>query len=339
VCLPPETLGGSERRARRTTKYKNAYPEHHSYTSSTQTTYLNHYLPYQLLIMPQPQWSPTAILQLCNDRRCVGYAPSTRQKCTIKIRKDNVNRCNSIVADMAWQAPDPVLLAPKLRELAGCGLCVRYHQYQIGKMVEKWSARIRAAFPAPISRVGRGGTARRSAGPEELTPAQRDRAEIEALQATIAAAEEEVRTARRRLNLLQNASRASSVSRVSTSTLNVPTVSSTSHSSSPTRSRTVSPTPPHAVPTPAPARGSSHTVPTPRCRRTHVRRISIDEECGICYEEMMSEGDSTLVWCKCGCGKSVHTECFEEWRKTCVGARTAAKCVNCRREWEDRCGC
>jgi hypothetical protein len=215
-------------------------------------------------------WSPTTILQLCNDSRCVGHAPSKSRKCLARIRKANVQRCTSIIADMAQQTPDAVLLAPQLRLLAECGLCVRWHQYQIDAMVGKWSERMRAAFPA--AQVG-----------PQVIPAP------------------------------------------------VPST---------TRARTVSPTPPHTVRTPASVPGPSRTVPVPRCHRTHVRRLPTDEECSICCDEVvMSEGDGTLVWCKSGCGKSVHKECFEVWRQSCVRARKAATCVYCRGKWKDTCGC
>jgi len=53
-----------------------------------------------------------------------------------------------------------------------------------------------------------------------------------------------------------------------------------------------------------------------------------EDSCPICYEGMHGIAQKKLVFCE-ECGNSLHTECFEQWR------RSAAKltCVWCRAKW------
>ena len=75
----------------------------------------------------------------------------------------------------------------------------------------------------------------------------------------------------------------------------------------------------------------------PRCTQTHVRRLPIADECPICYEAMTEEG---LVWCKRGCGQSVHGECMDAWKASLVAGGNLVRCTMCRGRWEDgECGC
>jgi len=54
----------------------------------------------------------------------------------------------------------------------------------------------------------------------------------------------------------------------------------------------------------------------------------IDESCPICMEDFETEGED-LDYCKYGCGKSVHYNCFIIWKKKNIG-----NCVFCRTDWE-----
>ncbi|KAH8723779.1 hypothetical protein GQ44DRAFT_619687, partial [Phaeosphaeriaceae sp. PMI808] len=94
-----------------------------------------------------PQWSPEDVLQLCDDGRCVGYAPSKRRKCMMRISYGNEMECQYLISEMAEEQPNADLLEPKLRRLAQHGLCVQFHQNQVDDMVRKWSLRIRTAYP------------------------------------------------------------------------------------------------------------------------------------------------------------------------------------------------
>lgn len=47
-------------------------------------------------------------------------------------------------------------------------------------------------------------------------------------------------------------------------------------------------------------------------------------------DDEYDEEEGELVWCKDGCGQSVHKDCFETWKKECEDRGRAATCVNCR---------
>lgn len=73
-----------------------------------------------------------------------------------------------------------------------------------------------------------------------------------------------------------------------------------------------------------------------RSKRVLVPQRPLDESCPICFEDMNSnsegDGDSNLIYCKGGCGKSVHTTCFEQWREF---KSNKPQCVWCRAKWID----
>jgi hypothetical protein len=73
------------------------------------------------------------------------------------------------------------------------------------------------------------------------------------------------------------------------------------------------------------------------CTRTHVRRLDIDDECPICQEDYRA--DDSLVWCKDGCGRTVHRDCFQEWQAHLDNSETSATCAFCRKVWASDCEC
>jgi hypothetical protein len=278
------------------------------------------------------------------------------------IRYDNLKRVNSLVAEIATQEPDAQLLRPKLHRMAQYGLCVRYHQYQVDDMVDKWTSRIRVAFlpvAAPHSHrnIERSAISSRASSVQthstsSVASSVPDHSEIQTLQETIAAMQETIRVAQRQLERLQYAPPpASSLSRVSTddiSTLRL-SRSSTIQSVATARSdsvRPAAPSPPVRTVQAQPPAMSRVVEPTSgsvagRCTRAHVRRLPLDEECAICYDDVpLSRCEpSALVWCKSGCGRSVHRECFEAWETSCAQESRAATCTHCRTRWEDGCAC
>lgn len=106
----------------------------------------------------------------------------------------------------------------------------------------------------------------------------------------------------------------------------------------------------------------SHSA-TPSCTLTHVRRLPLDptSSCPICYEPMTASTssstnafntnspsvdahiDTDTVWCKAGCGQSVHTSCMDAWRASCAvlytGRGAEVRCTMCRTRWEGDCAC
>lgn len=235
--------------------------------------------------------------------------------------------------------------------------------------------RRRIPYPASSSMVSDG----LSSTVTSPTVSISDESEIETLQANIADMQESIRIAQHRLIQLlcarptarASSTRDSSVSRVLTSDGWTLGVESDEEAASPPRltqrraniapaSRPVAPqvpssvtrvlspprqrTPPREVSPPVPRAQAAPARPIlqSRCSRTHVRRLNIDDICSICYddEDDVSECDaSELVWCKSGCGRSVHKDCFEVWQRECIRGGRAATCIHCRGEWEDVCEC
>lgn len=58
----------------------------------------------------------------------------------------------------------------------------------------------------------------------------------------------------------------------------------------------------------------------------NIKKQLIDDNCPICMEDLKS---GKIDFCKNGCGKSVHVECFRRWQQ-----KNNSNCVYCRTEWE-----
>jgi len=57
-----------------------------------------------------------------------------------------------------------------------------------------------------------------------------------------------------------------------------------------------------------------------------------DDNCPVCMDDL--ENGEAVDFCKFGCGKSIHSECFIMWcKKNPSGER---RCVYCRTEWEKK---
>lgn len=59
--------------------------------------------------------------------------------------------------------------------------------------------------------------------------------------------------------------------------------------------------------------------------------IEADDDCPICYESFAETKSEATVWCRGGCGKSVHTGCFSKWAERSRG--DVPSCVYCRTQW------
>jgi hypothetical protein len=83
------------------------------------------------------------------------------------------------------------------------------------------------------------------------------------------------------------------------------------------------------------ARPSATQIQVLVSSRPHVPRLTLNEECSICYSDalMSLNIDTEFVWCKGGCGKSMHTSCFEKWVATCARGGRTITCPNCLVQW------
>ena len=59
-----------------------------------------------------------------------------------------------------------------------------------------------------------------------------------------------------------------------------------------------------------------------------IKVQKVDDSCPICMDDFEAGGEE-LDFCKFGCGKTVHKNCFEMWNK-----KNSGNCVFCRTVWE-----
>lgn len=71
-------------------------------------------------------------------------------------------------------------------------------------------------------------------------------------------------------------------------------------------------------------------LPQPARKPVAARQPAPDDECPICYENLLPE---PLAYCVFGCGRPVHAECFERYERA---ANEEAKCVLCRLPWRQQ---
>lgn len=159
--------------------------------------------------MPQ-LWDPISVLQIVQDGRCMGYAPSQGRKCRRQI--GTYFSAQSILEDIAIRQPDAAALRPTLESLAWHGLCSQNHKNQVHEMVAKWTRRIQDAYPPRPSR-----TYQRTDEPTSLASLSRSPAssstitsressllrKLQILENKLAAAEEELQTSKRRIETLE----------------------------------------------------------------------------------------------------------------------------------------
>jgi hypothetical protein len=85
------------------------------------------------------------------------------------------------------------------------------------------------------------------------------------------------------------------------------------------------------------------TAATRHCSLTHVRRLPYEEECHICCDEtpLSACAPPDLVWCRSGCGRTVHKVCFDRWIESQTRSNPLRQptCTICRTSWGEACDC
>lgn len=95
---------------------------------------------------------------------------------------------------------------------------------------------------------------------------------------------------------------------------------------------------PALLPTAANTPPQTPSTQPSQCTIEHpARRTIAEEDCGICRETLMHSTLPELVWCKAagGCGKSVHLDCFEPWRRRAQYSDDVLTCIFCRKPWKN----
>ncbi|KAF8269321.1 hypothetical protein EI94DRAFT_1574532 [Lactarius quietus] len=81
---------------------------------------------------------------------------------------------------------------------------------------------------------------------------------------------------------------------------------------------------------------ASATGKLPTSASATKRRIPGPEDsCPICYESMHGESEGRLTFCE-ECGNALHSECFEQWRRSRRVAESELTCVWCRAKCSKR---
>jgi hypothetical protein len=58
------------------------------------------------------------------------------------------------------------------------------------------------------------------------------------------------------------------------------------------------------------------------------RPIEEDDDCPVCYEAFADTASEQTIWCRAGCGKSVHQSCFLKWSQA-LGQKYGISCSDC----------
>ncbi len=61
-----------------------------------------------------------------------------------------------------------------------------------------------------------------------------------------------------------------------------------------------------------------------------VKQKGLDDVCPVCLCDMELQGDQQLDFCRNGCGRTIHVQCFDMWAN--ANSRT---CVFCHEKWWD----
>jgi hypothetical protein len=77
-------------------------------------------------------------------------------------------------------------------------------------------------------------------------------------------------------------------------------------------------------------------VTTTAAKIVQQKPITADDECPICFESMEGETNdaNNILFCSTSCGNSMHTTCFNKWRRAKVLTADSVTCPFCRIEWK-----
>lgn len=159
-------------------------------------------------------WDPLDVLKIHWTGQCIGWADTQRRQCRNAVNRFNRPIFDSVIRDLATQPLDAVLLGAKLQELARIGLCLRRHQPQQEKLVQKWTTLINARSAELETAARRRGTVvttttalsptAQPVSSNRYTPtiSPQAQSEAESLQRSIDALSMQVQAARQRLECL-----------------------------------------------------------------------------------------------------------------------------------------
>jgi hypothetical protein len=265
--------------------------------------------------MIPPSWNPENLFGIVNNdpgyghQTCVGHAKTQNRRC-----RNPINSCNRgnvkdmLVALARFEPSEAAQMLEVLYRLAELCLCVRYHRNQGSEVVSKWQQLLQRE---DIRR--RPGIFTASFTVARLSPSARPRDTIRSSAAldhhphSIHGRSESSTTIPAIAPRLQTSATPSRSGRVPQTRSDLATTSTV-----PSR-RTTPPTFVPSVPL---------VVSRAPCSDRHVKRRSVDADCGICLDSMSNTSPSQLVWCKSQCGNSFHQLCWAIWQAHCVNGDT-----------------
>ncbi|KAK0122558.1 hypothetical protein ONS96_009600 [Cadophora gregata f. sp. sojae] len=119
-------------------------------------------------------WDPIKILGIINTDpgyqhiTCVGYAPSKRRRCRIRINQYNRQRITNTLDEISFLQPNDPAVLSRLKSIAGAALCVRFHQDQASDILEQWRSKL------PKVKKISSGTGNRTSGAKEHSQTMKD---------------------------------------------------------------------------------------------------------------------------------------------------------------------
>ena len=274
------------------------------------------------------RWDPRGVLDVDDDGCCMGYEVPSSYKCRSLLADDDIYAADTLLDAMAMDEPDADMLQPRLHQLAAILLCRACHQKQANEVVASWQQDILAHVNSQ----------RAHPEPALSQTSNTSSSASETIQETFAQMQDVLRATQRQLEALaQLRQNSPTLSRVATS--DIPSLSLARMATDLSASTAASSSLPQTSRLPQ-STGSMHTnyeSNTGSCTRIHVQRRSIDGECPICQDEIFPQ--EQLVWCKTGCGRTVHESCFQSWEDECRQSGRSVTCGLCRAAWPPECGC
>lgn len=267
--------------------------------------------------LPARRWEPCEVLSIQDDGYCVCYNASGRHMCQNVLEPEDLDAADRLLDTMAMDDPDAELLEPLLLRLAEHLSCRSEHQEQARELVVNWQAE-----------VDEYAMSRRMLRPVDSPHSSADSAYGESIHDTIAQMQMVLRATRRQVQ--------GTISRVSTA--DIPSLNLARTPTLQSATTAVASSPPQTDHSSWSSQNPDTTGNSSQaCTRDHVQRRPRDTMCPICWEEYLPEDET--VWCKNGCGRTVHRQCFEHWRDACQTEGLTAPCGICRAAWFPECDC
>ena len=281
-------------------------------------------------------WDAQSVLKIDNMGRCAGWARSRHRNCANPIARHNQQRADNLIEALQKESPDFETLEDDLYQLASLLLCRAVHQNQVDDIVCKWETRLNrfatSQAEEEASRQNRRAFDRASGPRTTITSSTPIPIPSRSLYGSgvspLPSFQSIPRTSSPDLRVSQEVTDFDAMVRDIVNRLCAIEAR-----------RIAAPASSESTTSPGSQRPANATPTTPTCTVRHARRLAIDDECPICHGDFLLRDQDRLVWCKSGCGRTVHQDCFETWKKACEEGDRVVTCGVCRTPWSQDCHC